>query len=90
VGGASPASSTYRYLYASYIDEPIMRWETAEDETVYYHRNQQYSIIALTDDTGAIVERYSYTAYGEPAFFDSFGFTLPTSQFVCWSTDWGG
>jgi len=76
VGGASPASSTYRYLYASYIDEPVMRWETAEDEAVYCHRNQQYSIIALTDDAGAIVERYSYTAYGEPAFFTGAGTLL--------------
>jgi RHS repeat-associated protein len=45
------------------------------------HRNQQYSVIAVTDDTGAIAERYSYTAYGEPAFFNGSGSLLQASQF---------
>jgi hypothetical protein len=44
--GAAPASSTYRYLYASYIDEPIVRIATSNSETTWYHRNQQYSIVA--------------------------------------------
>ncbi len=57
-----------------------MRWKTAEDEQVYYHRSQQYSIIAVTDDSGDIVERYSYTAYGEPAFFDGSGSQISESQ----------
>ena len=28
------------------------------------HRNQQYSMISLTNAAGTLVERYSYTAYG--------------------------
>ena len=39
--GAAPASSTYRYLYGSYIDEPIVRIATSNSETTLYHRNQQ-------------------------------------------------
>ncbi|RMH10616.1 MAG: RHS repeat-associated core domain-containing protein, partial [Gammaproteobacteria bacterium] len=38
---------------------------------LYMHRNQQYSIIALTDAAGTIVERYTYTAYGAPTFLDA-------------------
>ena len=79
--GGTPAQSIYHYLYASYIDEPVMRWETAEDEAVYYHRNQQYSVVAITDDSGAIVERYSYTAYGEPAFFNGAGTIISGSAY---------
>ncbi len=33
--------------------------------------NQQYSIIALTDAAGTIVERTTYTAYGAPTFLDA-------------------
>ena len=32
------------------------------------HRNQQYSIYAITDSAGAVSERYAYTAYGQPSF----------------------
>jgi RHS repeat-associated protein len=64
VSGEVPASSTYRYLYGSYIDEPIVRIATSNSETTWYYRNQQYSIIACTDPTGAATEQYVYAAYG--------------------------
>lgn len=73
VAGAAPASSTYRYVYASYIDEPVMRWQTTGGVRVYYHRNQQYSITALTSHNGSILERYAYTAYGVPTITNGSG-----------------
>jgi RHS repeat-associated protein len=39
----------------------------------FFHRNQQYSITALTDASGTIVERYAYTAYGTPTITDASG-----------------
>ena len=42
-------------------------------------RNQQYSVTALTNGSGTIVERYSYTAYGQPAFFDGSGTAISSS-----------
>ena len=42
-------------------------------------RNQQYSITALTNGSGTIVERYAYTAYGQPTFFDGSGTVLSAS-----------
>ena len=81
VSGAAPASSTYRYLYASYIDEPIVRVTTSNSETTWYHRNQQYSIVACTDSTGAATERYAYTAYGLPTITDGSG-TVRTSSAI--------
>ena len=79
--GAAPASSTYRYLYGSYIDEPIVRIATSNSEMTWYHRNQQYSIVACTDSTGAATERYAYTAYGLPTITDGSG-TVRTSSTI--------
>ena len=45
----------------------------------YYHRNQQYSVIALTSSTGAVQERYAYTAYGEPTITNATGSVLTAS-----------
>lgn len=36
-----------------------------------YHRNQQYSTIAITDGSAAVVERYAYSAYGTPTMLDT-------------------
>ncbi|MGV3485149.1 MAG: RHS repeat-associated core domain-containing protein [Planctomycetaceae bacterium] len=39
----------------------------------YYHRNQQYSVTAVTDGSGTVVERYAYSAYGTPTITDASG-----------------
>ena len=39
----------------------------------YYHQNNLYSVAALTNQAGAVVERYAYTAYGKPLFFNGTG-----------------
>jgi RHS repeat-associated protein len=67
--GTAAASPTYTYVYASYIDEPVMR--SGSGGLRYYHRNQQYSVIALTGGSGSIMERYAYDAYGTPTILDS-------------------
>ena len=46
-----------------------------------YHRNHQYSVTAITTSTGAIAERYAYTAYGQPTILDPSGTVLQTSNF---------
>ena len=81
VGGAA-TTPTFRYVYASYIDEPVVRKTAGTGGTlVYFHRNQQYSVTAITTSTGAIAERYAYSAYGQPTILDPSGITLPTSNF---------
>jgi RHS repeat-associated protein len=44
-----------------------------------FHRNQQYSITALTDGSGSVIERYAYTAYGQVTFADASGTVQSTS-----------
>jgi RHS repeat-associated protein len=84
--GAVTSSPTYRYVYADYVDEPIVRHTgtattlpTTGDNALYYHRNQQYSIIGLTNAAGTLVERYSYSAYGTLGIYAANG-TVRTSS----------
>ena len=81
VGGAA-TTPTFRYVYASYIDEPVVRKTAGTGGTlVYFHRNHQYSITAVTTSTGTIAERYAYSAYGHPTILDASGTVLQTSNF---------
>ena len=76
---APPSNPNMSYIYGDYVDEPIMRSIGGGGTRLYYHRNQQYSIIALTDSSGAIQERYAYSAYGELTIANASGTTLSTS-----------
>ena len=79
--GDAPSSPLYRYVYASYIDEPVVRKGTGTGGTIhYYHRNQQYSITAVTTSAGTVAERYAYSAYGEPTILDGSGSTIVSSS----------
>jgi RHS repeat-associated protein len=81
VGGAA-TTPTFRYVYASYIDEPVVRKTAGTGGTlVYFHRNHQYSVTAVTTSTGSIAERYAYSAYGQPTILDASGTVLQTSNF---------
>jgi RHS repeat-associated protein len=62
----APASPKYNYVYASYIDEPVMREEPSANERLFFHRSQQFSTVALTTSSATIAERYAYSAYGAP------------------------
>ena len=78
--GDAPSLPLYRYVYASYVDEPVVRKEVGTSGTVhYFHRNQQYSIYALTTAAGAIAERYAYTAYGQPTILSAAAAVLTSS-----------
>ena len=79
VGGAA-TTPTFRYVYASYIDEPVVRKTAGTGGTlVYFHRNHQYSVTAVTTSTGAIAERYAYSAYGQPTILDASASVLSSS-----------
>ena len=67
---------TKRYVYGEGIDEVVKATvpdvndvdsdsNTTEDLDLYYHQNSLGSVAAVTDLNGAVVEEYSYTAYGE-------------------------
>ena len=45
----------------------------------YYSANHLYSVAAMTNAAGAVVERYSYTAYGKRTVMNATGATIPKS-----------
>jgi RHS repeat-associated protein len=75
--GTASASPTTKYLWGTYIDELVC--QAAGSSKHYPHRNQQYSTISLTDQTGTVVERYAYSSYGDILTLDSAGATVRTT-----------
>ena len=56
---------------------------SGETETkYYYHQNNLYSVGALTDSSGAVVERYAYSAYGTPIILAPDGSTVRSTSTV--------
>jgi len=78
LSGTVPASPVQTYTYGSYIDEPILKKNSVAD--CYYHRNQQYSVTAVTDPTGATIERYAYGPYGNITILDGPGSAILTGS----------
>jgi RHS repeat-associated protein len=64
------------YVYGNYVDE-ILTMDLG-GATSYYHQNALWSVEAITDGTGAAVERYAYDAYGAITVMDgSFNPIMP-------------
>ena len=66
------------YVYGPGIDEPIAMTRGAN--TYYYHQDDQGNVVALTDNTGAVVERYTYGVFGAPGIYEADGTTPRTSS----------
>jgi RHS repeat-associated protein len=64
-GNASQAN----YLYGNRIDD-ILQMERAGNAH-YYHKNHLGSVMALTDNSGALAERYQYQPYGKLEFYNA-------------------
>lgn len=58
-----------RYVYGPGIDEPIVRVDVAGGTSThaYTHQDALGSVVATSDETGAVVDKYSYGPYGESA-----------------------
>jgi len=83
------AVPTKTYVYGSYVDEPVQVRVFASATTqpastqnattqpsftdYYYHTNALYSVIAVSDTAGTVVERYTYDAYGQRTITDADG-----------------
>jgi len=68
------------------------RYRSDQNLKHYFHRNQQYSINAMTNGGGTVVERYAYNAYGTPTIMDGSGTLLTTSaennRYLYTGRDW--
>ena len=60
------------YVYGNYVDEVLMYSFTSWPFLArYYLHDHLYSPVALVGYNGAVMERYSYDAYGEPNIMDA-------------------
>ncbi len=67
---ATPVPNTLAtYVYGNYIDEVLTMQRSGTD--YYYHTDDMFNVMAVTDDTATLVERYEYADYGQPQFMDA-------------------
>ena len=69
---------TQKYIYASYIDEPVAMIKVDETK-FYYHQNRQFNVAGITDSSGSIVELYAYETYGKATILNASGTVLTAS-----------
>ena len=67
------------YVMGVRQDELISK--TTPSGTVYYHHNALGSVIALTNPSGTVVERYKYDIYGKASITDGSGSPLSASAY---------
>ncbi len=77
-----------------YIDELILRDRDTDangslDERLYAIQDSNWNVTAVVDATGAIQERYLYSAYGTPAIMDA-SFGSRSSSSYSWETLYAG
>jgi RHS repeat-associated protein len=65
------------YVFGLYVDEVLNMQREGSDH--YYHAEDLYSVVAVTDESGISEERYSFDDYGYPEFFDANGVNVPES-----------
>jgi len=60
------------YVFGSYIDE-VLCMVKPDGQRYWYSTNDLYSVQALTDGTGTVVERYMFDPYGKVTVLDGNG-----------------
>jgi RHS repeat-associated protein len=81
-----------KYVHGAQIDEILWKQNTTGE--VYYHHDGLGSTIALTDETGAVVESYQYDAFGSVSIYDASNSALSASprenRFLFTGREWIG
>ncbi|NKB23506.1 MAG: hypothetical protein GKR87_03820 [Kiritimatiellae bacterium] len=66
------------YIYGLYVDE-VLNMERL-GTNYYYHADDLYNVVAVSDTNGAVVERYAYDDYGQPTFLNQSAISIPQSE----------
>lgn len=67
------------YVYGDYLDDPLMV-EDAQGTPYFYLKDRQYSVIAIVNAAGQVVERYEYGAFGLMKIYNADGQEITESQ----------
>jgi len=67
--GTDTPSVERQYVFGNEIDEALVLFKSngGNYDTYYYLADGQWTVEALVNDSGVIVETYAYRVYGEPA-----------------------
>ncbi len=57
------------YVYGTWLDDILSMRRGAAD--YYFHNNSLGSVVAVTNSSGSVVERYEYDAFGKPTIYDN-------------------
>jgi RHS repeat-associated protein len=77
----STAAPQQTYVYGSYVDEPLVKIDSAGTK-LYYHANRQFSVTAMTNASGTVVERYAYSPYGVTTILAPDGSTVRATSAI--------
>ena len=69
------------YVWGTGIDNLLSFTDHTTSNSYYAIKDHQNSVIALTDDTGSVVESYEYDAWGNTCVFDASGTELTQSAY---------
>jgi RHS repeat-associated protein len=69
-----------RYVHGAMTDEMISK--TQSSTVTYYHEDALGNVVRLTNAGGAVVEQYTYDAFGAPVIRDGSGTLLTNSAFA--------
>ncbi len=70
-------ATTATYVHGPYLDEVVSMQRGGED--YFFHTDDLFTVLAVTDSSGQVAERYAYGDFGEPAFLDANGASRPGS-----------
>ena len=86
-----PINQTREFAYGSYVDEVVAYQQTVGGVTTRYypHYNHLYSVAALTNAAGQVVERFTYNAYGKQTITSATGVVRQKSA-VGWDRGFTG
>ncbi|HPD32399.1 MAG TPA: RHS repeat-associated core domain-containing protein [Phycisphaerae bacterium] len=87
--GGTTATMLREFVWGAEYPMPVamVDWTTAGEigqgqaEALHYLRDVLYSVVAMTNASGNVVERYRYDPYGMTHIYNAGGMLLPTSAY---------
>lgn len=79
-----------RYVHGPSLDEILIQQCDTNPTPLYLHTDALGSPHLVTDAAAAVVERYTYSAYGQVTAYDNLGATVgvPTTRFLYTGREW--